>query len=542
MTIPADQALLYQDLSSKLDGVADEEDLARYMGQVLRTLLRRKGDAEFLSLVQDALTEGLASRTLDEQRDLSREVIQVVIEKRPEIAAAWQALHGVTEPAPAQRRAVDRAPSPPPPPAKPARPQPAPEPRYRHAAAERVLAAFVGDVLERRLGIFKVGGARFPSMAYCHEQPFFLFDPRFAPVVRRYVTEVVLVFCRDALERHLYRHIKPETGKDEAALNAWLTEKRPEAWKVLTETLTKLAGHHRTAEAKLTAAEREDGGGPEFAEVEVAVNRPRVFKVLGVSFTLGQEKAKRKMKVRLRATTELDRDEMVSMDMIARLTEMAGDEGLDLPPACDFNFLRTLLDFDAKKYAGLLKEIVALARHKETTRQYLFERLRYADETYSNTLSDALVLFLFHEIGGAQFGFREIYDICIGTALAKSARASRRPFLQFEVDRRPRELAFQIREVLRRRYDEETLATTIRLLLEVWQTMARTRFQHELDAALTVLGAFPIAFAGDPEEATFTQIGHQLHAALTASELEVEATVAAAVQLYRPLTARLRAG
>jgi hypothetical protein len=186
-----------------------------------------------------------------------------------------------------------------------------------------------------------------------------------------------------------------------------------------------------------------------------------------------------------------------------------------------------------------VKEFVALAGHAETSRQYLFERLKYVDETYANTLSDVVILMMFHE--APNFGFKELYDICIGTALDKQAMAKKRPFLQDEVSRRPCELAFQVREVLRRRYDEATLAEAVRMLMEVWDIMAKNRFKAEMQAALGVFAAFPVAFAGDPDEPVFSHVGHLLHRALTARELDVPATLAAVHDIYGPLAERLRA-
>ena len=92
MTIPANQQLLYRDLCAKLEATADEEALARRLGEVLRSLLRRQGDAEFLSVVRDLAMESLAGRGLADQKALAAEVVRLVLDKRPEVAAAWQAL------------------------------------------------------------------------------------------------------------------------------------------------------------------------------------------------------------------------------------------------------------------------------------------------------------------------------------------------------------------------------------------------------------------------------------------------------------------
>lgn len=545
--IPAGHRLLFSDLRAKIDAATDEEGVARATGQILRSLLRRKGDAEFLLVVQDLVTDSVAGRPLAEQKRLAAEVVGVVLDKRPEIAAAWQALHRA-EAAPAHRRAADHAAAPeaddlPPidlPPIDLPGEEVAPPPPYEFARAEALVGRYVADVLARRLAIFRVGEPRFPGLAYRHDRPFFLFDPAFAEVARRFVVEVVMPHCRDALQRRVYQALPPRVRAESEGLAAFLAEKRPETWKILIERLTKWAGHHRTAEAKLAAA--ESGAvveGEEFAEVEVPVSTPRVFTVLGVEFALGSRVTKRRMRVRVKATTEPNADELEALDMVARLHSLAAEAGMELPVGCDFLFLRTLLEFDARKYAGAVREFTALASQEETSPQYLLERLKYVDETYPNTLSDVLLLILFHDAG--HFGFQEIYNACIGTSLDKSARASKRPFLQEEVGRRPRELAFQIREVLRRRYDERTLALAVRMLVTVWRIMGRQTFRHELEAALGVFAAFPVAFAGDPDEPVFSHVGHILHRALSAAEPDVAATVEAVNDVYAPVARRLRA-
>lgn len=556
MNPPADQQLLYRDLVAKLDRQTDQPSLIAAMGGVLRSLLRRKGDAEFLVAVQDAFTTGLAGLSREEQTELARQVVALVIAKRPEIAVAWQKLHGGA--APQQRRAADTSERPPQAPflpeldlirddlafdvagSDPAADSPPPGPPYDFTAAERSVADYVSSVLDRRLAIFARPESRFPSVAYCHEQPFFLFSPIFAPVARRFLAATIMPLCREPMERHVYRHIPPKVMADATALDAVLVEKRPDLWKILVEKLAKLATHHKLAEAKLEAA-RQAASGPEFQVVEMPVSRPRVVRVLGVAFRLGSRTKMERMRVRVRASTELEADELQALDLIARFRDMAAQAGLDLPPACDFTFLRTLFEFDAKKYAQAAREFAALASHQETSRQYLLERLKYIEQAYANTLADALVILLFYGAGDEGFGFKELYDLCIGTSLDDSARASKRPFLQGEVGRRPRDLAFQLREVLRRRYDEATLATAVRVLVEVWETMARSRFKDEMEAALTVFAAFPIAFAGDADEQVFTGIGRLLHQALTAKEPDSIEIQKAVLDAYRPVVAKLRA-
>lgn len=554
MNLPPDQRKLYGDLAGRLDHLGDQAQLIAYMGQVLRSLLRRRGDGDFLLAVQDAFTTGLAGRDRDGQVALAREVIALVIAKRPEIAVAWQALNN--EPAPFQRRAADQAAAQAPDgedddlpdldlvpedlaadaDAEPAREEDEAQiPPYAHAEGERLAMEFVCASLERRLGIFAPPETHFPSVTYCHEQPFFLFTPVFPQVLRRFLSRVLFPLCREALERHVYRHLA--AGEPAKVLE----ERRPDLWKVLIERLAKLATQQRLAEGKIAAAREAGNKGPEFQVVEVPVSRPRVFRVLGVGFRLGSRTQMQRMKVRVRASTDLVAEEMQALELAARLRDMAAQAGLDLPDACDFQFLRTLLEFDARKFAQGMKELVALAGHEETSRDYVQERLAAMDEAFPNTLSDCAAIRLFHADRPQIFGFSDLYSLAMAAARDDAVRASKRPFLLDEVGRRPRELAFQVREVLRRRYDEDTLAAAVKALLEAWAVMGRARFKTEMDAALTVLQAFPISFAGDHDEQVFTAIGHHLHRALSAKDPDYRAALDEAIGLYRPLAARLRA-
>ncbi|MGE5505440.1 MAG: hypothetical protein ACM31L_13545 [Actinomycetota bacterium] len=531
MAMPADQRQLYDDLTARLDAIVDEAALIAFMAGVLHSLLRRQGDAEFLAAVQDAFTDGIAGRESAEQKLLASEVIRVVIEKRPEIARAWQALYGprAAVPQPA-RRATDQLPPLPPldgdddpavdplPPLADYDEVPAvaaePQPPYEFASSESVVADYIAEVLDRRLEIFTVPPAGFPTVTYCHDRPFFLFTPAFRTVVRRFATGPLLVRCRIGLERRVYRHAKPEVLAEAESRNAFLAEKRPEVWKIVIEYLTKLAGAQKNAEAKLAqAATAEDDGA--YKIVEVPVSRPRTYRILGVGFTLGTKAATKKVKVKAKSPFELDKVEVEAMEAFADWRDIAADEGLELPAGADFQLLRTLFEFDAKRFRQAAKEFSALVGHKETTRKYLFDRLKFVDETFSNHLSDLLVVMLFYEHGDGRFGFNELYEICVGSSIDKTAQASKRPFVQSEVARRPREMAFQLREALRRGMDEDAVAQAVVLLLDVCERMAKTRFRHELDAALTVLGAFPLAFGGDPDEAAYVAIGHTLHDALT---------------------------
>jgi hypothetical protein len=523
-----DQQGLFKDVCTKIDRMADPDSLALLMGKVLHSLLRRTGDAEFLAAVQDAFIAGLEGRPWEGQRQLARQVAQVVIEIRPEIALAWQAQHLRPGEVP-QRRASDATPS-------IFQTQP-PAPAAALPQVEQVVANFITGIIQRRLDLFAVPAPHFPSIAYCHDQPFFLFAPAFAPVALAFITGELMELCHQSLQRHVYTPLTAKLDGSAEAIDAFLEEKRAEIWKILTERLGKLGGRQHSAEAKIANCQDGDGTGPVYKVVEVPVQRPRVLSVLGVSFTLGQKTAMRKVRVRDKSG-EIDSAEMEALTLITRLRDMAAQQGLELPAACDFHFFATLLDFDGNRYAHALKEYFALAGHEKTSRAYLFERLAALDRAFTNTISDALVLTLFTQLSERGFGLQELYDVCIGTARASTAQASKRPFVQSEVARRPRELAFQLREVVRRRHDVETLRAAAEMLFTAWRTLGKSRFANERTAALTVLRAFPVVFAGDPDEATLCEISHVLYRTLSAEIPDYTACITAICSAYRAVVDR----
>lgn len=538
MDLPADQHLLYQDLTAKLDRLANQDQLIAYMGQVLRTLLRRQGDSEFRGAVQDAFISGLIGRDWVDQVALAREVVLVVIAKRPEIALAWQQQQGGGDNP--HRRAADRGEAPqvvadPDLPdldligATPPAPKP-PRPPYAFAAAEDKVVEYVVQTLTRRLGLFRLPSAAFPSVAYVHEQDFFLFSPIFVRVVSEFLTEVILPTIREPLERRVYRAMSRATA---TRPDMGLSEKQADVWAILNERLSKLAARLYGARTKLALP--AEAGQPKYQEVEMPVDRPRVFRVLGVGFRMGTRTELKRVKVKVRSAKELDADEIEAMNLLSRLRDRAGEAGLDLPQECDFEFLAALFMVDGRRLAQTVKELMALAEHKETSRAYLMERVRGLDETFANTLSDAIALLLFHGAVGGPFGFAELYETAIGTARDSTVRAQQRPFLTTELGRRPRELAFQLREVMRKRLDEMRMATALTAFFSVWNTLPATSFGPQRDAALTVFRAFPIAFAGDAEETALSAIGQQLCTLLAAEKVDVEMASAAILRLYKPL-------
>lgn len=535
MDLPADQRLLYRDLTAKLEAQGDEQQLIHFMGGVLHSLLRRKGDAEFLRSIQDSFTTGLAGRPWQDKITLAREIIGLVVTKRPEVAVAWQTLNH-QEPRPHQRRAADQGALVPDPDDLPdfsLAPEEGDE-LPPVAPPEEMVAEYVAAVLERRLALFPAPVLRLPSPVYSHEQPFFLFSPHFSEIAQRFVSRVLLGLMRTDLDRMLYGHMDAALLADEDKLKAFLAERRPDLWAVIMARLGRFVGDLRSVQAKLAAAEAGDHG-PEFQVVEVPVSQPRVFRVLGVAFTLGNRTDVKRMKLRINPSSQPDHDEMLALDVITRLRDMAARAGLDLPESCDFAFLRTLLDFDATRYAKDWAELQALAANKETPRETLLERLNQLDAVYPVELADALAITLFYHGGDGAFGFQELYDLAL-----EWNRTARRSFLLAEIARRPRDLAFQIRDCLRKRVDRNGTGLAVVMLFEVWRVMDRTRFRAELDAALTVFSAFPVAFAGDPDEKVFTEIGSVLFKTLSTEPLEAANTIETVIRLYTPVAERAK--
>lgn len=525
--LPDEQRLLLDGLMAKLDAVADPSALLRFMAEVLRTLLRRQGDAEFLITIQDAFTTGIAGLSWDEQKSLAREVIRVVIDKRPEIARAWQTLHAAAQPPPVHRRAADLE----------VKPAPAPEarpplPPYEFANAEARLGDYVADILLRRLALLRVKPPSPPSIAYCHTQPFFLFAPAFPELLRNFVVGPLFQHCRIGLERRIYRHVEPAMLAEAEAWKAFMADKRDAVWKVLISSLSKLAAAHKIAEAKLATVAVSGPGQPEYKVVEMPVSRPRLYSILGVEFTLGQTTTIKRVRVRVPPSHQLEPAEQQALDLIAMLHHHASHAGLNLPASVDFQFLRTLLEFNVRQFMQSRDELMGLAGHAETSQQFLTERFKAVDETLSHVLADILAMMLFTQHGDASFGMGEFYGICVGAARDKSAVNQKRPFVTHEIRRRPRELAFQLREALRRRLHVDVVLAAVDMLIQCWQVMGKQRFNTELDAGLAVIGGFPMVFAGDPEEATFTAIGQMVRDVLTSETPERSACLMQISQTY----------
>jgi len=535
--LASDQQLLLQEISAKLDGLDGSAALASFMGQVLRSLLRRKGDSEFLATIQDTFIAGMAERGPDQQRALARELIRVVIETRPEIAQAWQAQQGAAA-APPLRRAVDLSPPSPPSQSPATASSPAASGAVR-AQAETLVAAFVAETVEQRLQVFRVAAPRFPSAAYCHEQPFFLFSGVFAKVVTGFFSEVLTTECRDTCQRHVYGPLEARGALSSEQVEGYMSARRVEVVRILIERLNRLAPLHRAAEAKLAKAKADGEAGAAaitWKTIEVPVSQPRMLRVLGVQFAVGRQTAMRKVRVKAGAENEIQPAEMETLTLITRLRDMAADSGIDLPAACDFRFLAALLDFDFRRFAQSFKDLVTAAAVDDRT--LLFERVDAIDKLLPDSLADAALIMLFSQQAERGFGFQDLYEFSVSAQLGDGEPKPPRPFLAPELARRPRELAFQVREVLRRQGDEECLAAAVQALLMVWQVLPKSRFAADLEAALTVLAAFPVAFAGDPDEAVFIEIGEVVRLTLAATVPNWDRCLLAVRAAYYPALKR----
>lgn len=524
--LPADQRLLLDDVMARLGKVEDSPGLLRFMAEILRTLLRRQGDAQFLAVIQDAFAAGLPGLDFPGQKELAAEVIQVVITKRPEIALAWQRLHGQMRPpqaaaeapaapAPADvphRRAADLPMEMPP-------PLPPEADEYAFLYGENFVAAQLGDALDKRLALMRVPLPAIPSVAWCLDQPFFLFVPHFAALVRAFVCGPVLRRCRDGLEKRVLSRVDHEILTRPERQAAFWEDVRELVWKVVDERLTKLATHHKSAETKQKSAEAKGGEGEEgYKIVEMPVTKPRNYNILGVGFSLGSVTTTKRVKVKTPPPYKLEPEEIEAVDLIEEFRNGTAQAGINLPTAADFQFLRTLLTFNPRLFAQSREELLGLAAHEDTTSGFLAERLKAADKTFSNYLTDVLVMMMFTHSGDTSFRLAQFYAVCVGSARDKSAMVARRPFVPSELARRPHELAVQLREALRRRLHMDAVLGSVERLLDCYKVMGRNMFGRELEEARAVVAAFPMVFAADPEVATYTNIAKLVLAAITGEQ------------------------
>jgi hypothetical protein len=549
VTTPTVQDQLIEDLNAKIGAIPNEDGLILFMGEILRSLLRRKGDAEFLSAIQDAYVTGLPDRTLEEQRQLARDIVRTVIETRPEIARAWETVHAPAPPRPSSepaRRATDHrtmaddgaealeedpsgaeahddthAPVQDCAPAAPA---------SSVSIEERLVRAVLRGLVEQRLQAFQHPTPPFPSLAYWHEQPFFLFSAAFARVNADFFGEDLLPQCVNALRSRLLDPLMDKLTRPAEEVEAFLLGQRPVLWRTLSERLGRLSILQRRAESKLASA----GLSPvEIHRPGLSTARPRTRRVLDIAFTVTAALPPPASPAFPTAWAMLDAEEQGALLLLGRLRDRAAAAGLDLPIACDFAFLRTLHDFDPGRFAQTVRDFSALAPHGENGRHYLFERLGDLRRVMSDSLIDVLILTLFARFADQGFGIRDLVDLNAGAMPRGSSKtAVLHPFLAEELVRRPRDLAFQVREALRRRLEPAIVERAVDMLTGTWWALVRGQGPKALTPALTVLSAFPIAFAGDPDEQAMVEIGAVLHRTLTARVPDTERCALAVHNLY----------
>jgi hypothetical protein len=250
------------------------------------------------------------------------------------------------------------------------------------------------------------------------------------------------------------------------------------------------------------------------------VTKPRTYNILGVEFALGQVTTTKRVKVKVPPPYKLEPSETEAMDLIEEFRVGAAQAGLNLPSSADFQFLRTLLTFNTRLFAQSRDELIGLAAHEDTTSGFLAERLQAADKSFTNYLTDVLVMMMFTRCGDTSFRLAQFYAVCVGSARDKSAMVARRPFIPAELARRPHELAVQVREALRRRLHLDAVLGSVERLLDCYKAMGRTMFGRELDEARGVITAFPMVFAGDPEVATYTAIAKLVLATITGEQAD----------------------
>jgi hypothetical protein len=252
--------------------------------------------------------------------------------------------------------------------------------------------------------------------------------------------------------------------------------------------------------------------------VEMPVTKPRTYNILGVEFALGQVTATKRVKVKVPPPYKLEPSETEAIDLIGEFRIGAAQAGLSLPHSADFQFLRTLLNFNTRMFIQSRDELIGLAAHEDTTSGFLAERLQAADKSFTNFLTDVLVMMMFTRCGDTSFRLAQFYAVCVGSARDKSAMVARRPFIPGELARRPHELAVQVREALRRRLHMDAVLGSVERFLDCYKVMGRNMFGHELDEARSVITAFPMVFASDPEAATYTSIAKLVLATITGEQ------------------------
>lgn len=506
MTFSPEQDALYRALSAGFQGTgAQATDVPERLTGLLDTLLRRQGDGEFKATIGGAFLAAINGKPPPEQARLACEVLRLVIEKRPEIAIAYAAKRAQAAPRPATpiRREADRA--------VPdiIAQHPEKKPREKALAREEVLAGaedfpyrqaehLVADFILRRaaqkLKVFRGAGRPMPTAFYSDSQPFFAFCEDFAPVLRAALDEDIVPRLRYRLIKEVYKPCPVEAvTRDEAKHKAFFAEKNKIIWPELLGLLDRLQGCWASAAGKMEKRRELQEGiekGPEYKMVEIPVEVPKVYSVFGVSFTFGHETKMKKVRARVRSSIDLEDEEQFAWDVLQAMHVRAHESGLHLPEMLDFKFLRSLLEMDERKFRRSYEEMRNLVRDPETSKTYLFQRLRFLDEAYANTLSDIVLIMLFRDEGDDAFPFSLLYNICIGAAANTSALKRRRPFVQEVVRERPLELARQIGRLMTENASAHDFAVAVRLYSEAVTILSKARFQAEIDASVKYLWSF----------------------------------------------------
>ncbi len=530
MTIPSQQSNLFDSLCAKLESILGEPTLAAFMGTALKSLLRRQGDTPFLEAIRDAYVAAVVGKDLPEQRKLARAILNIVMELRPEIARAWtearqqeQAAQSWTKP---ERRSVGEQ-----------RKAAAAAAANKKAAGEGpsvegLTANTVRETVLRKLASFNLPAPLCPSTAYYHDRPFFLFDRKFHEVFARFITDMLMPLCRPVLSRLVYEDLLHHLADPPESLSFMILKKRDDIDKALIQRLGALAALQNKAEDIISKADLSDPQSPTWKTIEIPQSRPRSMNILGVTFAVGSETVTRKITIRADGGRDLSAEEMEALTLFTHFRDMAAEQGIDLPTGCDFQFLRFLLEFDPVKFAQSAKTVCDLATHNMTTSDFLITRLKKEERLQLSTMSDVLLLLLFNEASDHGFGIADLHRFCVETAREPAELLRKRPFLYWEIARRPFELAFQIREIMRKRLPVNDLDRALRMLFATWKTMARGFFQRDMDIALGVIAAFPIVFAGEPAELHFTKIAERLTEALTSAAPDTESTLTAVTASY----------
>jgi len=527
MTVPSLQVNLFEGLCAKLEQISTEMALAAFMGTALKSLLRRQGDALFLEAIRDAYVAAAAGRSIDNQRKLARAILRVVIEIRPEIARAWaEATQQQPEPQwtkPERRSMIE--------PRKPA----AAGPGFHARNAEDLTVQCIRAALIKKLDCFNLPAPAIPCAAYYHERPFFLFDRKFHEVFAHFITEILLPLCRPVLDRLVYKELNRHLADPPEVLNLMILKKREEIEKAVIQRLAALASLQNKAEEIIGKAEQSDAQGPSWKTIEIPQSRPRSLSILGIKFSIGTETVTRKITIRADGGRDLTSDEMEALTLFTQFRDMAASEGIDLPPGCDFQFLRFLMEFDQAKFARSYRTLCDLASHSLTSNDFLISHVKQEERAMPGTMADVLLLALFNVASDRGYGVADLHRFCVEASREAAELLRKRPFLRWEVARRPYELAFQVREIMRKRMPVNDLDRALRMLFAAWKTLARGFFQEEMEIGLGVIAAFPIVFAGEPAEALYTKIAERLNETLSSPAPDFESALTAVTAYYQKI-------